>query len=427
MKDPSGTTLIAAVGTMATLRRVDERLPMSENSTPSSLRVIVVGGAGAMGRWTVRSIARLGSASELLIADINLPVAQQLAAEVGGPCAAIRLDATDGSAMREAFQKCDVVLNTMGPFSLFARGILEAAIDCGCDYLDIDDDWQSTVEAAEFDSAARSKGVRVVKGIGGSPGVSNLLAVIAARRLDSVSEIITGWSMRGAVLVDEPGYPAPATAGAAVEHWLLQITGTIRGWREGGPADTTPMLPVDFEYPGIGPVRGYTVGHPEAVTLPRNIPGITTAMNLTSGPAWVFEHARSVAEAYGAGEITLQEGADRLDHAPRPEGAQPSRDPLGAVWAMARGERDGESVSVSVEPRSMPAGKMGEGTGSALAVGLELLRRGQITDVGVHAPEVVIDPEQFFEIYTQFVEKPMPTSELLEIHELTGTSAPVEG
>jgi hypothetical protein len=380
-----------------------------------------------MGRWTARSIARLGSATELIIADINVPIATKLAEEVGGPCTVVPLDATDATAMRELFQTCDVVLNTMGPFSLFARGILEIAIECGCDYLDIDDDWQSTVEAEQLDATAREQGVRVIKGIGGSPGVSNLLAVVAAKRLDRVSEILTGWSMRGAVLVDEPGYPAPAAAGAAVEHWLLQITGTIRGWREGKPADTTPMLPVDFEYPGIGRVRGYTVGHPEAVTLPRSISGLTTAMNVTSGPAWIFDHARTVADAYGSGQITLKEGADRLAHAPRPEGAPPTKDPLGSVWALARGERGSETVSVSVGLRSSPAGKMGEGTGSALAVGLELLRRGRITSVGVHAPEGAIDPIEFFEIYAQFVENPMPADELLVVRETPGTSAPLEG
>ena len=400
---------------------------MSDNTASKPLRVIVVGGAGAMGRWTVRSIARLGSATELLIADINLPVARMLAEEVGAPCTAVQLDATDGAAMRAAFADCDVVLNTMGPFTLFGRAVLEAAIDAGCDYLDIDDDWQSTVEADEFDALAREKGVRVVKGIGGSPGVSNLLALVAARRLDSVSELLTGWSMRGAVLVEEPGYPAPKDAGAAVEHWLLQMTGTIRGWRDGGPADTVPMLPVDFEYPGHGMVRGYTVGHPEAVTLPRNIPGTKTVMNVNSGPAWLFDHARAVAASYGAGEITLHEGANRLNHPPRPEGAASSRDPLSSVWAMARGTRAGETVSVSVELKSNVPGKMGEGTGSALAVGLELLRRGQITATGVNAPEAVIEPAAFFELYAQFVAEPLPGNELLLIRESTGTAAPVEG
>jgi threonine dehydrogenase-like Zn-dependent dehydrogenase len=91
--------------------------------------VLIVGGAGAMGRWAVRGIARLGSAERLLIADIDLARAEQVAKEVGGPCAAIRLDATDTEAMKAAFADCDVILNTMGPFSKFARPILEAAID----------------------------------------------------------------------------------------------------------------------------------------------------------------------------------------------------------------------------------------------------------------------------------------------------------
>jgi saccharopine dehydrogenase-like NADP-dependent oxidoreductase len=397
------------------------------STTPSPLRVIIVGGAGAMGRWAVRSIARLGSASELLVADIDLTRAQQITEEVGAPCRAVQLDATDGEAMRALFAECDVVLNTMGPFSLFARGITEAAIDSGCDYLDIDDDWESTVEAFELDERARERGVRVIKGIGGSPGVSNLLALTAARQLDSVDEIVTGWSMRGAVLVDEPGYPASDAAGAAVEHWLLQSRATTRGWRNGGYADTTPLTPVELDYPGLGTVRGYTVGHPEAVTLPRNIAGVTTSLNMTSGPAWLFEHARSVAAAYDAGSITLAEGAEQLNNPPHPDHGQHTRDPLGSVWAWAHGQRDGESISISVAPSAMPAGKMGEGTGSALAVGLELLRQGKVSEIGVQAPENVFEPDDFFAIYAQFVSPPSAPEDLLVVQELPGTGLLVEG
>ena len=66
-----------------------------------------------MGRWAVRGIARLGSAEKLLVADIDEARAQQVADEVGGPCTALRLDATDSAALQEAFTNCDVVLNTM--------------------------------------------------------------------------------------------------------------------------------------------------------------------------------------------------------------------------------------------------------------------------------------------------------------------------
>ena len=398
---------------------------MTTDESRAPLSVVVVGGAGAMGRWTVRWIAKLGSAARLLVADIDVARAERLVGEVGGPCAAVRLDATDPASMCEVFPGNDVVINTMGPFSLFARPILEAAIECGCDYLDIDDDWESTIEGFTLDARAREAGVRVVKGIGGSPGVSNLCAKLAARRLDSVSEIITGWTMRGAVVEDEPAYlSSSGSAGAAVEHWLIQISGTIRAWRDGTEQEIRPLQPVELDYPGIGRVRTYTVGHPEAVTLPRNMPGVQTSMNVMSGPDWLFDHARVVAAEYDSGAITLAEGALRLGQA-TPPAERGARDPLASVWALAQGRRGGQPMAVSVQPTAMPPGKMGGGTGAAAAVGLELLRRGSITEPGVHAPEEVIDPNEFFSLY---VDLAAPTAssgnDMLLVRELAGDAVP---
>ncbi|NBE49999.1 saccharopine dehydrogenase family protein [Streptomyces boluensis] len=391
--------------------------PMSTDKSASPRTAVIVGGAGAMGRWGVRAIARLGSVERLLIADIDIARAKQVAAEVGGPCTAVELDATDTAAMRTLFAECDVVLNTMGPFSLFARPILEAAIDSDCHYLDIDDDWESTVEAFDLHARARERGLTVVKGIGGSPGFSNLSALVAARRLDEVDTLLTGWSMGGAVLEEEPDYPSAGGAGAAVEHWLIQISGTIRAWREGGVRDLAPLQPVEFDYPGLGRVRGFTVGHPEALTLPRHLPGLTTSLNITSGPDWLFDHARSVAADFDAGAINLAEGAQQLENPPRPAERAP-RDPLGQVWTVAVGTRNGRRTAVSVQPTAMPPGRMGGGTGVALAVGLELLCRGRIKESGVHSPEAVIDPEDFFPLYAEFVEPATAGDDLLLVQEI---------
>lgn len=380
---------------------------------PNSPRTaVIVGGAGAMGRWAVRAIARLGSVERLLIADIDLARAERLATEVGGPCIPIALDATDVDAMRTVFAECDVVLNTMGPFSLFARPILEAAIDSNCHYLDIDDDWESTEEAFELHDRARERGLIVVKGIGGSPGFSNLSALVAVQRLDEVDTLLTGWSIGGAVLEDEPAYPAGGGASAAVEHWLIQISGTIRAWHDGGEQEIAPLQPIDFDYPGLGRVGGFTVGHPEAVTLPRYVTGLRSSLNITSGPAWLFDHARSVAAAFDAGTVTLAEGAEQLSNPPRPAARAP-RDPLGQVWTLAIGKRGGRQVAISVQPRAMPRGKMGGCTGIALAVGLELLRRGRVIATGVNAPEGAIDPKDFFPLYAEFLEPHLDDDMLL--------------
>lgn len=395
----------------------------AQNRPP--MTVAIVGGAGSMGRWAVRAIAQLGSAERLLIADRDVARAQQVADEVGGPCEAVQLDATDREAMRALFGSCDVVLNTMGPFSLFAGPILEAAIDSGCDYLDIDDDWESTLEAFGYDARARERGCRVVKGLGGSPGSSNMCAVVAARRLDRVRELVTGWSLGGAVVAEEPGYPPPASAAAAVEHWLIQCSGTIRAWRDGSEAEVRPLERIELEYPGIGPVRTYTVGHPEAITLPRTLDEIETSLNVMSGPEWIFDNVRAVAAEYDAGAISLGEGALRLEDPPRPAERAP-RDPLPVMWALARGERDGQEVAVSVQPRAYPPGKMGGNTGVPLAIGLELLRRGQLGEPGVHAPEGAVDADDFFALLLEFVEPRFGSvEELLDVREQVGAFAPL--
>ncbi|KAA1427800.1 saccharopine dehydrogenase family protein [Nocardioides antri] len=366
-------------------------------STPQSpLRVIAVGGAGSMGRWAVRTIARLGTASVLTVADIDLDRAERVVASVGGPTRALRLDATDPEQLRAAFAEHDVVVNTMGPFATFVRPVLQAALDSDCHYLDINDDWQPTIEAFDFDADARRRGLHVVVGLGGSPGVTNLCAAHAADRLDVVHELHTGWKLSGATIVDEPGFPAPA-ASAAVEHWLHQCAQPIRAWVDGAPGSVEPVEQVDLCFPGLGVVTAYTMGHPEPITLPKAYPGLRSSLNLQSGPAWLFDYLREVSARFAAGEIDLRTGAALLADPPAP--ADPgARSTLPIEWALAVGEKDGEPCRVAVYPRHFHPAKMGGNTGIPLAVGVELLRRGALRDTGVHAPETVMDPREFFDL-----------------------------
>jgi saccharopine dehydrogenase-like NADP-dependent oxidoreductase len=370
------------------------------------LNVVIVGGAGAMGRYAARSVARLGSADRLVIADLNLPYAERLAAEIGPPCEATSVDATDTDALAKLFADCDVVLNTMGPFAKFATPILRAAIEAGCDYLDIDDDWESTLEALELDELAREHGSRVIVGIGGSPGWCNMCALAAVNRLDDVQEIITGWKLSGSVAEPEADYPATSDGSAAVQHWLLQCSGKIQIMEDGEWREVQPLQRIDIDYPGIGLVRTYSVGHPEAVTLPRYIDGVRRTANVMSGPEWIFDHLRSVAAEYDAGKITLEQGAAALSSPPRPETKAP-RDPLFVVWALAHGSRDGQELAVGVRPRAYPRGRMGANTGVPLSIGLELLRQDKVGGPGVRAPEGAIDPDEFGALLTEFIDLPV--------------------
>lgn len=369
------------------------------------LRIIVVGGAGAMGRWAVRSLVTLGTASVLTIADIDIDRAGRIAQKTGGPCRARGLDASDPEALREAFAEHDVVVNTMGPFATFFQPVFEAALESGCHYFDINDDWQPTLAAFEHDSYARERGLVAVVGLGGSPGESNLYAMVAASALDTVEELHTGWRLSAAVTVDEPEFPA-GSASAAVKHWLHQVSAPIYTWEHGQMKMADPLEKLSLDVPGIGPVLVYTMGHPEPVTLPKVFPHLRRCLNVHSGPDWIFDHLRCVARRHAVGEISLQQGADELADPPKPatRGPRAAHHQLPVEWALAVGAKGGRPHRVLVSARFDHPGQMGGRTGAPVAAGVELLRQGRITEVGVHAPETAMDPLDFFDVLGPLVD-----------------------
>ena len=63
------------------------------------MRIIVLGGCGAMGSEATRDLAKTSDFEEIVIADADLQRAQALAAELGGGrVRAIHADATDEGA-----------------------------------------------------------------------------------------------------------------------------------------------------------------------------------------------------------------------------------------------------------------------------------------------------------------------------------------
>jgi len=80
---------------------------------------IVTGGAGGFGAGIVRAYIREGA--KVVIADINLEMAQAFAAELGPNASAVACDVTNGEQVRAAVQHCvdkfgvpDVVVNNAG-------------------------------------------------------------------------------------------------------------------------------------------------------------------------------------------------------------------------------------------------------------------------------------------------------------------------
>jgi saccharopine dehydrogenase (NAD+, L-lysine-forming) len=159
------------------------------------MRVVVVGGAGAMGRWTVRDLTESEGVDEVVVADLDGSRAREAAgwaaarsgsngsARVGG----VALDAGDAQALRRAFDTADVVCNCAVHTTNVA--VMEACADAGAHYVDLGGLFHTTRRQLALHDRFLAAGVTAVIGMGGSPGTTNVLAALAGRDLEVVEEV----------------------------------------------------------------------------------------------------------------------------------------------------------------------------------------------------------------------------------------------
>ena len=365
---------------------------------------VVVLGAGGMGRYAARTAAGFDFVEELVVADLDAAAAQGLADELGPAARGLHVDVSDGAELTALFEGSDAVLNTVGPFFRLGPPVLHAAIAAGCHYLDINDDWESTEAMLEMDAAARERNVTAVIGVGASPGISNLLAATAIDELDEIDAVHPGFDLDAAMPETRGDRPSAATV-----HGLHQLTGRIRVFDGGRFVDERPLRRVEFEYPGLGPCTGWTMGHPEPITLPRCYPSLQRSrvvMTMARGNLWAL---RGIGTLIDAGLLSIERAAgwlERLEGVGKPvktpedytdqlvEGRTPRLPPL---FAVAIGRRRGQPASAAAALLSAPPVGMGGATGVPLAVGLAVLQPTGKVERGVFAPEAILDAKAFFD------------------------------
>ncbi len=152
------------------------------------------------------------------------------------------------------------------------------------------------------------------------------------------------------------------------------------------------------------------MGHPEAVTLPRYFQGLLLSNNIMVTTRANFFGLKMIALLVDAGCISVERAAwiaEKLEGAAEPERTPAAmladivaaRSPgLPPLFALARGEKGGQSATAACMITSAPSGGMGGATGVPLAVGAMLLEKGVVLKKGVFAPEGVIRPDDFFDI-----------------------------
>jgi len=394
------------------------------------MRVLALGGPGAMGAVAVRAATRLPGIEEIVIADRDGDAAELLSRQLADapvPVRAVTVDVTDEAALRNTLAPMDLVVNTVGPYYRFGLTVLRAAIATGTHYIDICDDWEPTMQMLELDGTARSAGVCAVIGMGASPGASNLLAATAAAELDSVRDAYTAWPVdvpagnagdAAGVLLGPDGRPS-----AAAVHWMQQSSGTISTVSSGRLVTQRPLCPVSLALPGGRKGTAYSVGHPEPITLHRTLGLTGEAANLMVITPKMLAYLDVLRRDIDRGRLTNETAAAQLAEpnllrylrslptALRSKGPGTLPPFFAAVTGPSQG-RDHMVVAYlnMAGPAEDPArgllGDMARATGIPLAVGMSQIVDGTARRPGVHPPDAVIDPQRFFHDFDRQLGRP---------------------
>ena len=370
------------------------------------MKVLCLGGSGGMGRYATKAIANFKELEAITIADLNEDAAEEFAKSFDTKVQGIGLDVTDTKKLAEALEEHDVVLNTTGPFFMFGVAILKTAIENNCHYIDICDDWEPTEEMLMLDSQAKDKGITAIIGLGASPGITNLMGLVAMEELDSVDTVITGWDLSSVNPAEES---SQAGTNAAMIHGIQQMTGKVKIFEDGQLSMVQSLKKFKINYPGKGVYKANIFGHPEAISFPYHFPKIKNAMNVAHGSKAIDIYIIKIFLWLTEKNIISNDNAANFFHWLETKSNRPSfRDEktgLPAIYGLAYGMKNGKNASVGVTFGKNDLAKeisMGEATGHPLALGLKLFLQGKIYKPGVFAPEGgAINTEDFFSAYEE--------------------------
>lgn len=385
------------------------------------MKVMVLGGAGAVASETTRDLVFNSTFEEIIIADTNLAGAEKLAEQLreysikkiipqNYLCPAnqenfhekaistLKLDASRVDCLVPAFKEVDVVACGL-PFE-YDLQVTEAAVRAGVNALDL----SFAAEQMDFDAQAKKKDITYIPGVGATPGTTNVMARQGVERLDRAEEVHIYFAAFRCL--------APAPGLLQTTLWEFDPENDERVYYENGRLISAEPFSgkklVDF-HSLIGRQEVVYIPHPETVTVSKSFPQLKRVSVRGCFTAPVMRLMKALLESgflshreidfYGKKVTPIQVTHDFLLKLPESEES--------GSWAYGlvvevKGVEKGKQVTYRYANTHPGPGVWGnkaayyKNVGIPLAVGAEMLARGQVEKKGVAAPELALDPSVFF-------------------------------
>src|SRR3989449_3530449 len=132
------------------------------------VRIVVLGGAGIIGRAIARDLADDREVKEIVLADLDLDGARKVAEGFGRPGAtAVKADVTDHAGLVALLRGAGAVINSVQYY--FNLPVMKACLEAKTHYIDLGGLFHTTRKQLELHDEFRRAGLLAVLGLGSCP------------------------------------------------------------------------------------------------------------------------------------------------------------------------------------------------------------------------------------------------------------------
>ena len=370
------------------------------------MHIIVLGGAGAMGRVTVRTLTGYEDIDQVTIADYNEERAHEVAAALNSSKIQVKqIDVNDTDRLSSLVRGADAVLSAVE--YVFNQPVLKACIQEKVHYADLGGLFHVTRKLMNMGPQVEAAGITAILGMGGTPGVTNLLARAAVDKLDRVHSIKVQLGCS-----DDTPSTAPLVPPYSIRTILDEFTKPPQVFQDGAWYPQQPLTGQEeliFPLP-VGRATAIYSLHSECATFPVSFrdKGIQYVSFKIAFPNDFLTKLKFLVDiGFGSDEpisvrgvkVSPREALARLLEVAPVEDVEP-RD-CDVLRVVVAGETNKQPVEITNQVVVLPYRRWGISagaldTGTPLAIAGRMLANGEITRRGAFGPELCVPTEPFF-------------------------------
>lgn len=383
------------------------------------MKIILLGGAGIIGKVIARDLALTDDVAEIVVADLNEAGAQATvdkAAPGDSRFKGAQIDVADRAALVALLAGADCVINSVQYY--FNLDVMRACLEASCHYLDLGGLLHTTRKQLELNEDFQARGLTAILGLGSCPGIANMQPALVADRFDTIRSIKI---YNGATTDSRDSLAWPYSLATILD----EMTERPVVFRNGEFIEREPLSEeeaFDFRAPIDHRITHLTL-HSEAATLPlsyahKGVQECFFKINFFGYSEKAFRRLQQLTQL-GLGDkqpvwVKAQlPGGERVEAQVRPrdvlsevllrsEATQRGENPgFKDIATVVEGTKNGQPLTIRVDTTAWPHEAYGV-SGGTLVVGVppavvaRWLATGEVRAKGVCPPETGVDPLRFF-------------------------------